>query len=78
MIPRQVYHDLIATYRFDAASPFAGGMLANSEISFGIQNLFDKSPPILASTSPVSSGYSTYGDPRLRRYSISFRKNFGL
>ncbi len=77
MISQQVYHDLIATYRFDTATSFAGGLLANSEISFGIQNLFDKSPPILASTDPTSAGYSTYGDPRLRRYSLSIRKSFG-
>jgi hypothetical protein len=34
-------------------------------------------PPILASTNPAAAGYSTYGDPRLRRYSISLRKSFG-
>ncbi len=68
-IPSQRYHDLIATYRF--------GDAGTSEISFGIQNLLDTSPPIVATTSAGSEGYSTYGDPRLRRFSISFRKAFG-
>ena len=66
-----------ATYRFGQGASFVGDLLADSEISFGIQNLLDRSPPILASTSPSSTGYSTYGDPRLRRYTVSFRKNFG-
>jgi outer membrane receptor protein involved in Fe transport len=76
-IPSQIYHDLFATWRFDSAAGFAGGILANSEISVGIQNLFDTYPPILASFDPIAAGYSSYGDPRLRRYSISIRKNFG-
>jgi hypothetical protein len=38
----------------------------------------DTSPPIIASTAATSAGYSTYGDPRLRRYSISIKKNFEL
>jgi outer membrane receptor protein involved in Fe transport len=40
-----------------------------------VQNLFDRSPPLQAVTAP-SGGYSYYGDPRLRRYSISVRKSF--
>ena len=33
-------------------------------------------PPTLATTAPVG-GYSTYGDPRLRRVSLSVRARFG-
>ncbi len=76
VVPAQTYHDLHVNYRFDEAARFAGGLLANTELSFGIQNLLDTSPPILASTSSTSAGYSTYGDPRLRRYTISLRKSF--
>jgi outer membrane receptor protein involved in Fe transport len=76
-IPRQMYHDLIATYRFDHAAGFAGGLLANSELSLGIQNAFNTSPPIIASQLTTDAGYSFYGDPRLRRYSMVFRKSFG-
>jgi outer membrane receptor protein involved in Fe transport len=73
-IRRQIYHDVIASYRFETTA----GLLANSEISLGIQNVFDKSPPILASANPTVGGYSTYGDPRLRRYLLSFRKSLGV
>jgi outer membrane receptor protein involved in Fe transport len=76
-VPNQIYHDLVTTYQFASGQGFLGGLLADAEISCGIQNIFDKSPPILASTSPIAAGYSTYGDPRLRRYSLSFRKSFG-
>ncbi len=76
-IPSQMYHDLIATYTFESSARFAGGLLANSSISFGIQNVFDKYPPVVASTLSYGGGYSPYGDPRLRRYSVSFRKSFG-
>ncbi len=76
-VPDQIYHDLIVTYQF-GGSAWAGGLLANTEFSAGIQNLFDKLPPILASTSATAAGYSTYGDPRLRRYALSFRKSFGF
>ncbi len=75
-IPSQLYHDVLATYRFDSATSWARGLFADTEISVGIQNLFDKSPPILALTNTTGAGFSTYGDPRLRRYSISIRKSF--
>jgi hypothetical protein len=42
------------------------------------QNIFDDIPPILATINPYGiDGYSSLGDPRLRRYSISVRKAFG-
>lgn len=76
--PTQTYHDLIAVYRFNEG-PFASGLFANTEVSFGIQNVLDKSPPIIARTSAFSIGgasFSSYGDPRLRRYSLTLRKSF--
>ncbi len=77
-IPRQIYHDLIATWRFDGGAAGLGGLLADAEISLGIQNLFDKLPPILADTEPAAPRptYSHYGDARLRRYTLSLRKSF--
>src|SRR5262249_6464832 len=50
-IPSQMYHDLNATYRFESAEI---GLLDNAELSFGIQNVLDKSPPILALTSALN------------------------
>ncbi len=76
-IPSQLYHDLIMSYRFDRAIGFAGGLFSNSEVSLGIQNLFDTLPPILATTDPGGS-FSPYGDGRLRRYTLSWNKSFGM
>lgn len=74
-IPSQTYHDVFLRYRFGADARFPHVAFANTEILLGIQNIFDQSPPILASTG-TTGGYSTYGDPRLRRFSISVRKHF--
>lgn len=75
VIPSQIYHDLTASYRFRDSAYFAQGLLAGAEISLGIQNVFDEIPPILA-TASTGGGYSTYGDPRLRRYTLSARVRF--
>ncbi len=73
-IPGQTYHDLFVRYRIGAAS-FARGLFSDTEIMFNIQNVFDKVPPIIA-TDVADSGYSLYGDPRLRRYSLSLTRRF--
>lgn len=70
-IPSQTYHDAYVGYRFNSAFNFFDG----SELKLGVQNLFDKFPPILATTA-TTGGYSTYGDPRLRRFVLTFRKSF--
>ena len=73
-IPKQYYHDL--SFKYDAGAswssriPFLKGVM----ITGGIQNVFDKSPPIDALSS--DAGYSTYGDPRLRRYTLQITKSF--
>ncbi len=41
-IPSQIYHDLYGSYRFDAPS----GVLSKLEVSVGVRNVFDKSPPL--------------------------------
>ncbi len=77
--PTQTYHDVFGRYRFETLPGFARGLLENTELLVSVQNVFNDSPPILASVSPgVIAGYSTDGDPRLRRYSVSFTKRFGL
>lgn len=73
-VPSQIYVDALASYRFGEEPGTMRGLLANTTLSLGIQNLFNKEPPILAITSPA--GYSYYGDPRLRRYSVHAQKNF--
>jgi outer membrane receptor protein involved in Fe transport len=70
-IPSQSYHDVFARYRFPSLSGFAKDL----EVALGIQNLLDKQPPIVASTASAL-GYSPYGDPRLRRFTVTVRKSF--
>jgi hypothetical protein len=79
VIPSQVYHDFALKY---ALSGLGGSKLGSSEILFGIQNAFNKRPPVmtvsqgqLAGFKPI--GYSPYGDPRLRRFTLGVRTRFG-
>ncbi len=74
-IPRQIYHDLTARVRLGELAGATAGFLSDTELHIGLKNVFDTSPPIVATSVP-SSGYSFFGDPRLRRYSITLRKRF--
>ncbi|WP_162313953.1 TonB-dependent receptor [Pseudoxanthomonas yeongjuensis] len=71
-VPSQVYHDAFATYRFGGAGSASLGekLFKGSEITFGIRNVFNKQPP------RDLQSYSTYGDPRLASYYLSFKKSF--
>jgi outer membrane receptor protein involved in Fe transport len=71
-IPSQTYHDVSLRYQVDEGHP---AWFAGLEVTLGILNLFDESPPILATTL-TNGGYSTYGDPRLRRFALTLRKSF--
>ncbi len=72
-IPGQMYHDLSVRYVApDGPVPFMR-MLSGAQIQLGIQNVFDTWPPVVASG---GIGYSGYGDPRLRRYSLSLTARF--
>ena len=64
-IPAQAYHDIAASYRFPDESYLSG-----LEIGAGIQNLLDKVPPVINANNGV---YSNYGDPRLRRFTLSVK-----
>ncbi len=73
-VPSQSYHDLFATYRFQGRS---AAMLKGLQVSLGINNVLNQTPPILASTGSTGTfAYSNYGDPRLRRFSLSLHKQF--
>jgi outer membrane receptor protein involved in Fe transport len=74
-IPRQTYHDLTARIRLGELAGAASGFLAGTELHLGLKNVFNTSPPIVATALP-SNGYSFLGDPRLRRYSITLSKRF--
>lgn len=68
-IPSQTYTDLSGRYDFQ------NGWLAGTRISVGIRNVFDQEPPLVA-TRNLTGGYSTFGDPRLRTYTLSVRRSF--
>ena len=76
-IPSQAYHDLSASYNWGSNPRGWQRLLAQSQLTLGVQNVFNAIPPILANTLPLSAAtYSQQGDPRLRRYTISLRKKF--
>ncbi len=68
-IPSQTYTDVFGRYSFES------GWLAGTQLSVGVRNVFNQEPPLVA-TSELTGGYSTYGDPRLRTYTVSVRKSF--
>src|SRR5262249_12411431 len=70
-IPSQIYHSIFGSYSF-VKTP--AGFLSNLAIQFGVKNLFNTLPPFDAFNQPYF--YSTYGDPRLRDYWVSFRLGF--
>ena len=72
-IPSQDYHDLNIQYRFIGAR---FSLLKNADISVGIENVFNDYPPVMALGfgSSFAGTYSFYGDPRLRRFSLSLHK----
>lgn len=74
-VPSQAYVDLFATHRI----AFQHGGLRKAEIRFGVQNVLDHSPPIIAQRIGFGQGtfnYSTYGDPRRRRFELSLVGHF--
>jgi outer membrane receptor protein involved in Fe transport len=68
-IPSQSYTDVSMSYKFQT------GWLADSSLNFGVRNIFNQKPPTVA-TVDTRGGYSTYGDPRLSTYVLSFEHNF--
>jgi iron complex outermembrane receptor protein len=75
-IPAQAYLDAYVGYR--ARFRLASGAVQPVQFRFGIQDLLDQTPPLLvAPNSPFETvGYSTYGDPRGRRFVLTVRTHF--
>jgi outer membrane receptor protein involved in Fe transport len=71
-IPAQAYIDLAARRRFEFAA--GHGLLQVVEARLGVQNLLDHSPPIIAD--PRGLAYSSYGDPRRRRFELLLSAKF--
>lgn len=73
--PPQAYVDLFAHRRI----AFRKSGLRDAEVRFSVQNVLDHSPPVIAQ--PIGFGragynYSTYGDPRRRRFEVSLIGRF--
>ncbi len=70
-IPAQRYVDLTARRRF---TPPADSRMRAFDVRFGVQNLFDASPPIVADITQM--GYDYHGDPRRRRFELLLSAKF--
>jgi iron complex outermembrane receptor protein len=73
--PSQVYHDLMVSYQFGRHPEGWRRMFSNVKLSVGLQNVFDREPPLAAGTGEII-GFQNIEDPRLRRYSLTLRKHF--
>ncbi|MCW3797204.1 TonB-dependent receptor plug domain-containing protein [Sphingomonas sp. BN140010] len=69
-IPQQVTFDL----RVGQTLAVGVGVLKRAQVELVIANVFDASPPITAD--PQTLGYSTYADPRRRRFSLALGTAF--
>lgn len=75
--PSQMYHDISLTYRWGAEAGGWRRFLAHTSLIVGVQNVFNTSPLIVASTSEFgSASYNRISDPRMARYTINVRKSF--
>lgn len=72
--PRQFYHDVQVRYQFGMQESGWRRWLAGTQLSVGVQNLFNKEAPLVPSE--LGPGVQPTTDPRLRRYSINLRKQF--
>ncbi len=70
----QVYHDVAVSYRPTLSS--WGSVLKDSEITFGVKNLFNKKPPFQVGGGVATLGYSTYGDVYLANYYLTLKTSF--
>lgn len=70
-IPSRIYLDLTARRRIDFAPSHA---LRSLDVRFGVQNLLDTTPPIVADANNM--GYDYRSDPRRRRFELSLSGHF--
>ena len=75
-IASQVYHDVSVRFAFDglASRGAAGHVLSGLLIQAGVKNVFNSVPPFDPYYYPYF--YSPYGDPRLRDFFVSIKKEF--
>lgn len=71
-VPSRVYHDVYLGYRFGKQN----GAWRETEISLGVNNLFNNAGSTISSGIAYAVGPTAYTDPRLRRFTLSLRKHF--
>ncbi|WP_159105869.1 TonB-dependent receptor domain-containing protein [Ideonella sp. B508-1] len=70
-VPSQIYHDINVGYDLDAA-----GILAGTDVNFGVNNVFNNHGSTISSGIAYVVGATSYLDPRLRRFTLSLHKHF--
>ncbi|MEL1263057.1 TonB-dependent receptor [Pseudoxanthomonas putridarboris] len=70
-IRSQRFHDISFKYRF--GDVFEGSWASGLTIAGGIQNILNTAPRLDVN---MDTGYSTYGDPRMRRFRLELTKSF--
>jgi hypothetical protein len=71
-IPAQIYFNLGASHHFHARG--AANLIKDIQVRLDIKDLFDTRPPLIAD--PGGEAYSTYGDPRRRRFVLTISSRF--
>jgi iron complex outermembrane receptor protein len=75
-VPSQIYHDAFVAWTINVGATRTP--LSSLEIQLGIQNVFNKEPPVdVVGTRGFNlTGYSPWGDPRLASYYLTVRTAF--
>jgi outer membrane receptor protein involved in Fe transport len=79
-VPAEWYHTVTVNYRFPTpkgkthGSGGIAGLLEGVDVTFGVKNVFNHTPPFDASFG--EDFYAPFGDIRLRDYWVSVRKRF--
>ncbi len=82
-VSSQIFHGLFASYSFGKDVMSSGGALKsllhattnNLTVQIGVRNVFNQAPALDAYYNQIYY-FSPYGDPRLRSYWVSLRKQF--
>jgi outer membrane receptor protein involved in Fe transport len=72
-IPSQTYVDLFATYLISL--PHDRLLPKEMALRLGVEDIFDTAPPVVAGYQS-NQGYSSYGDPRRRRFDVTIASRF--
>jgi outer membrane receptor protein involved in Fe transport len=75
-VAAQIYHDVQVRYDWGNQPRGWRRILAGTQLTLGVQNVFDSEPSITPTVGFVLGSYSPLGDPRLRRYVVNLQRQF--